>query len=171
MKVILNIFRFILKALNFWIFQISSRVPLLSMMSNFLIIHWFKDGRPIHLLERDLRGISDFVYYAFMVCFALPMFWGFICCWTNAKLTSSKFIKNNTSALDNAIEYRNGQIGVQTPQQAFETMKKTDVLDQIRANKGIDAYDKALTGFNAQYGNQTPQNTFKGLTNDKDSNL
>lgn len=83
-------------------------------------------------------------------------------------MTSSNFRKNNTSALDNAIDYRDHQVGIQTAKQAFQTMTDTAVLDQIRANKGNHAFDKAMQGFNAEYGNKPPQEVYKGLTKKDD---
>jgi hypothetical protein len=166
MKLIWKIFLFFLNLLKWWFFNIPSRFSLLALVGNFLIIYWFQDGRPLYLLQRDLRGISDFAYCAFWICFGFPLFFSFFCCWTEAKMTSSKFRKNSTSALDNAIEFRNGQKGIQTAQEAFKTLKNTASLDQMKANEGNSAFDKSIQGFNALYGNKTPQEVYKGLTKD-----
>lgn len=79
-------------------------------------------------------------------------------------MASSNFRKNSSSALDRAIEYRNGQMGVQTAQEAFKTLKNTASLDMMKTNVGNDSFDKALQGFNAQLGNKTPQEIFNKLS-------
>ncbi|MBN9294988.1 MAG: hypothetical protein J0G96_13505 [Flavobacteriia bacterium] len=169
MKLIWNFFLFILKILNWWFFKIPGRFSFFALVGYNLLIYFCFGRWSIEAVEESL-GSDSFKYFLFLLFIAFPMFWSFICCWSGAKMTSSQFSKNNTSVLDRAIDYRNGQIGVQTPKQAFETMKKTAVLDQMKANEGSKAFDKAMQGFNAQYGNKPPQAIFEKLTG-KDGSL
>lgn len=163
MKKVWNIFLFIFSLLNWWFFKIPSRYSVIALVGYNLLIY-FTFGRWSIDAVQETLGKDSYKMALFHIFISFPMFWSFICCWSNAKLTSSKFRKSNTDAIDRAIEYRNGQIRVQTPQEAFETMKKTAVLDQISTNNGIDAYDKAMQGFNADFGNKTPQEIFNKLS-------
>jgi hypothetical protein len=80
--------------------------------------------------------------------------------------TKSGVNNSNTSALDAAIKFRNGQMNVTTPQKAFEILKDTSSLDLMKANEGTEIFEQAVQGFNAKYGAKPPQEVFKGLTKD-----
>lgn len=163
MKLICKIFLFFLNVLNLWLFKIPSRFSVIALLGYNLLIYFTFGRWSIDAVEQIL-GRDSYKMALFHIFISFPMFYSFICCWSASKMASSEFRKSNTDAIDRAIEYRNRQVGVQTPQQAFETMKKTAVLDQIKSNIGIDVYDKALTGFNADFGNKTPQEIFNKLS-------
>lgn len=164
MKIFWKIFLFIFSLLNWWLLKIPSRFSFIALVGNFLIIRWFQDGRPLYMLERDLRGVSEFVLFTFWIAFGWPMFWAFICCWSASKMASSGFIKSNSSALDKVIDFRNGQMSNKTAQDSFEILKKTSSLDLMKANDGNPTFAKALNGFNALHSNSTPQKVYKDLT-------
>lgn len=163
MKKVWKILLFILNLLNWWLLKIPSRFSVLALVGYNLFIY-FAFGRWSIDAVQETLGFGTYKMALFHLFISFPMFWSFICCWSGAKMATSNFRKSNTSALDNAIEYRDGQIGVQTPQEAFETMKKTAVLDQMKANEGNASFDKAIQGFNAELGNKPPQEVYKGLT-------
>jgi hypothetical protein len=163
MKKVWNILLFILNLLNWWLLKIPSRFSVLALVGYNLFIY-FAFGRWSIDAVQEALGFGTYKMALFHIFISFPMFWSFICCWSGAKMVSSNFRKNNTSALDNSIEYRNGQVSNQTAQDAFETMKKTAVLDQMKANKGNPTMDKAIQGFNAKYGNESPTKVYDGLT-------
>jgi hypothetical protein len=163
MGLILRFFLAIFVVLNWWFSKIPCRYSFFALAGYNLLIYFVFGRWSIEAVQETL-GRDSYRMTLFHIFISLPMFISFICCWSDAKMTSSKFRKNSSSALDNAIEYRNGQVSNRTAQDAFKIMKETAILDQMKANSGNESFDKAVQGFNALHGNSTPQKVYKELT-------
>lgn len=163
MNFVVKMFLILLKVLNYWFFVIPSRFTVLliavQMVVSYLI---FGDWGMVGV--RNTFGYDTILYNLYLVFVGGPMFWAFICAWSDAKMASNGFSGQINSSLNNAIAYRNAQMGNKTAQEAFGIYKDTAHLDVMKANQGNHSFDKAVQGFNAQYGNKTPQETFNAFT-------
>ena len=162
MSRLLQAFYLILKALNFWFFIIPGKIPLLAFIGYFFIIDWSVGDQPIYLFNRQLGGVNSWGHFFFWIGLGFPFLWSFSYIWA---ATKNGVNNSNTSALDAAIKFRNGQMNVTTPQKAFEILKDTSSLDLMKANEGNKTFESALQGFNSKYGTKPPPEVFKGLTN------
>ena len=68
------------------------------------------------------------------------------------------------NALERAIQFRNGQMSVATPQRAAEILQKTAHLDLINANKNTNqVFRSAAHGFDAKYGASSPTKVYRDI--------
>lgn len=163
MNLVIKIFLILLKALNYWFLVLPARFTVLLiavyMVASYLI---FGDWGMVGVRNTFGYGTTPYNLYVVFVCG--PMFWAFICAWSDAKMTSATFSGQVNTALNNAIAYRNGQMSNKTAKEAFGIYKDTAHLDLMKANQGNPHFDKAMTGFNAQFGNKTAQEAFNAFT-------
>lgn len=103
-------------------------------------------------------------YNLYVVFVGGPLFWAFICAFSDAKMTSAGFSGQINTSLNNVIAYRNVQMSNKTAQEAFKIYKDTAHLDLMKANQGTPQFDKAMQGFNAEFGNKTPQEAINSFT-------
>lgn len=113
---------------------------------------------------RNTYGYDTVPYNLYVVFVGGPMFWAFICAWSDAKMNSAGLSGQINTALNNAIAYRNGQMSNKTAQEAFKVYKDTAHLDLMKANQRNPHFDKAMTGFNTDFGNKTPHEAFAAFT-------
>ncbi len=163
MSKILRAFLLIFKCLNWILFVIPSRYSLFVLFGYNFAIYLYFGKWSAEAVQREL-GHGSFAYFLFNLFVAFPMFWAFICCWSAAKMTSAGFNNKVNTALNNAIAYRNGQIGNKTAKEAFDIYKDTAHLDLMKANQGNASFNKAIQGFNVEFGNKTPQEVFNAFT-------
>jgi hypothetical protein len=163
MNLVIKIFLILLKVLNYWFLVLPARFTVLLiavyMVASYLILgDWGMVG------VRNTFDYGTTPYKLYLLFVGFPMFWAFICAWSDAKMTSAGFSGQINTALNNAIAYRNGQMSNKTAQEAFAIYKDTAHLDLMKANQGNPSFDKAMTGFNAQFGNKTAQEAFNAFT-------
>ena len=163
MNLVIKLSFILLKLLNFWFFVIPGRFSLLALVGYNLGMYLYF-GKWNMDIVRDTLGYNTTSYNLFLLFVGFPMFWSFICCFASAKMTSNSRRGSLNSALDSAIEYRNGQMSVKTPQKAFDILKQTSSLDMMKANEKTPTFEQAIMGFNAKYGNASPTRIFDELT-------
>lgn len=158
-----RIFLWLLKVLNFWFFVIPSRFTLL-LIAVYMVVSYLILGDWGMVGVRNTFDYGTAPYYLYLLFVGFPMFWAFICAWSDAKMTSAGFSGQVNTALNNAIAYRNGQMSNKKAQEAFKIFKDTAHLDLMKANQGNSHFDKAMSGFRADFGNKTPQEAFDAFT-------
>lgn len=155
MNTIAKILLYLAKALNYWFLVIPIRFSFIAFIGYNTLIYFIAGSFDVRLAEKVVNefGINS-VWLVFGL--GLPYFISFFSMFAVTRKSSE-----NTSSLDKAIEYRNGQMSVKTDKEAFEIYKKTTLLDVMKANKDEYAYKQAIKGFNATSGNDTPQKVLR----------
>jgi hypothetical protein len=69
----------------------------------------------------------------------------------------------NPSALDQAIQFRNGQMSVSSPTEAAEILQKTSHLDAMKIHGNTDVMKSAQQGFDAKYGAASPTKVYNDI--------
>lgn len=161
-----RIFLWLLKILNYWFFVIPARFTVL-LIAVFMVVSYLILGDWGLVGVRKTFGYDTTPYNLYLFFVGFPMFWAFICAWSDAKMTSAGFSGQINTALNNAIAYRNGQMSNKTAQGAFKVYKDTAHLDLMKANQCNPHFDKAMSGFRADFGNKTPQEAFNAFTQKK----
>ena len=161
MRNLWSLLKLFLKILNIWFFILPSRFPILYMVGLFFLMKWVTKDQPHYLFVRELGGVKTWGYFLFMLFFEFPFFWSFFCLWGDVKMLSRR---SNNNSLDAAIQYRNGQVDISTPQKAFDIYSKTASIDMMKANEGNPTFERAIQGYNALYGNKTGPETYNALT-------
>ena len=151
----------VLRVINLWLFIIPSRFTILALVFYFFVYNWIVGDQEFYLFKRELGGAGSWQNGLFAIFILFPIFYSWICMFTAVK-TGDKI----NATLDDAINFRNGQMRISTPQNAFKILQKSSSLDVLKANQENKIYADANIGFRALHGNDSPQKIYKGFIDD-----
>ena len=154
--------KIILKALYMWYWMLPIRLGLLALVAYFGMIYFIFGSLQMTQI-RDILEASDMnTFTGLFIPFGVPML---LALGSTFGVTYAGHAPS-PSALDRAIQFRNGQMSVSTPQQAADILQKTAHLDLISANKDTNSvFRSAAHGFDAKYGASSPTKVYNDIMN------
>lgn len=149
--------RLIFWLVKLWIWVIPSRLTIIAIAGYFLLMLLLFGT--VHVSEIKAMLSETAYLFGFVMPFALPMFIAFISAFGLSKQASGR------NSLEQAIKYRDGQMGVKPDVEASKILRKTAYLDMLNSHES-EVFLSARRGFDAQYSTKSPTEVFKDLMND-----
>lgn len=159
MKFIEQLIKIPLKALYLWYWVIPIRFSVLAFAAYFGVMYLLYGSLYASDIQNVLEANGVGMFWGFVVPFVVPVFLSL-----GATFSGGGNPNASTSAIDDAIKFRNGQMNIAPPKKAAEILRKTAHLDVIQANKDSnDVFKNASYGFDAKYGISSPTKVFDDI--------
>lgn len=156
MKILKQIFKKILLALYMWYWIIPISFNVLAFAGYFLLMYLIYGSLQVSEINNFLEGHGISTFVGFFVPFGIP-------CFLALGAMFGLVSPSSLSSIDQAIDYRNRQMGISTPKEAAEILQKTSTLDAMKVYGHMDVMKSANQGFNAKYGTSSPTTVFKDM--------
>jgi len=149
----------LLTLLYLWYWMIPIRFSALAFFAYFGLMYMIYGSLDPTEIERLLKSYGISMFWGFFVPFGVPTFLSLGAMFG----TTSPDNAPSPSALDQAIQFRNGQMSVSSPTEAAEILEKTSHLDAMRVYGHMDVMKSAQQGFDAKYGASSPTKVYNDI--------
>lgn len=154
--------KLIFKALYMWYWMLPIRLGFLALVAYIGMMYFAYGSLQMSEIRDVLEANGIGTFFGFFVPFGVPVFLSLGATFGIATSTNAPA----PNALEQAIQFRNGQMNISTPQGAADILQKTAHLDLINANKDTNpVFKSAAHGFNAKYGASSPTKVYNDIMN------
>ncbi len=158
MNVIVKIFSILFRLVAQWIWFIPVRFGAVAMFLYLGVSYLIFGTLEVFEIKRIL-GDEWSIFFGWLIPFGWPTFLSFASMFGGGSNSTSK-----SNTLDDAIKFRDGQMGIHSDKVASEIFMKTSHLDVMRANQSNSrAYGQASRGFDAKYGTHSPSYIYNDI--------
>lgn len=155
----MNILKKLLLIPYMWYWMIPIRLGALAFAGYFLLMYLIYGSLSPIEIRLFLKESGTTMFWGFFVPFGVPTLLSLGAMFG----VTSPSAAPNLNNINRAIQFRNGQMSVSTPQGAAEILEKTAHLDMIAANSDQPVFNSALQGFDAKYGASSPTTVFNEM--------
>jgi hypothetical protein len=158
MNQLFNLIMMSLKVINYWLLVIPTKFSFFAFAGYNILIYLYFGEIDMNVVRDTLGGRGSFMYFIFILFIGIPYLLSFFSMLSMHMSTPGAAVN---SALDRAIAYRNGQMSIKTPNEAYKIYKQTSHLDLMKSNSNSELGAKVARGFTAEMRNASPQDIYK----------
>jgi hypothetical protein len=157
----MTIIKKILSLLYMWYWMIPIRLGALAFIVYFVLMYVIYGSLQPTEIKGFLESNGLNMFTGFFLPFGIPTFLSLGAMFGMAGPANAP----SPTALEKAIQYRNGQMSVSSDKKAAEIFEKTAHLDVMQANINVPIMSSAVRGFDAKYGASSPTKVYNDIMN------